>query len=165
MSDAVFVEPEAEPEPELESIAEDDPTPEKPKSRRKKAPMDEETKERLLSQLATGRETASKNRKIKAEAKKLKEKQAQPAPVEPAQDYLKQELSELRTALKELLAVNKALRDNSEIKRVKEEIKEAKEAKEDVATVPTPTLAPAVTPPVPRIATSRGIRSRWDKYN
>ena len=156
----VFVEPETEPEPELESIAEDDPIPDKPKSRRKKAPMDEETKERLLKQLAKGRETASKNRKMKAEAKKLTEKQAQPAPVEPAQDYLKQELSELRSALKELLAVNKALRDNSEIKRVKEEIKEAKE---DVATVPTPT--PTVTPPVPRIATSKGIKSRWDKYN
>ena len=69
----VFVEPEAEPEPELESIAEDDPTPEKPKSRRKKAPMDEETKERLLKQLAKGRETASKNRKIKAVEKEAKE--------------------------------------------------------------------------------------------
>ena len=152
----VFVAPETEPEPELESIAEDDPTPEKPKSRRKKAPMDEETKERLLKQLAKGRETAMMNRKKRAEAKKLKAQPDQPPrPTDAGHEFLKKELSDVKSALKELLSQND-IRDARH--QVKKPPKEAEPIEEMTTAMPT------VTPPPPRIATSKGIRSRWDKY-
>ena len=155
MSDAVFVEPEPEiepmPEPGLKSeiepiITEDKPAPKKP--RRKKAPMDEETKERLLKQLAKGRETAALNRKKRAEAKKIREAQDAKLehPVQPAQEDLRKELSEVKLALKELLVAGR--RDRREA--TQEEMEPVKEA------IPPP--------PPPRIATSRGIKSRWDQY-
>ena len=150
MSDAVFVEPEPEIEPmpepglksEIEPITEDKPAPKKP--RRKKAPMDEETKERLLKQLAKGRETAALNRKKRAEAKKIREAQDAKLehPVQPAQEDLRKELSEVKLALKELLVAGR--RDRSE------------------ATEPVKEAIPPL--PTPRIATSRGIKSRWDQY-
>ena len=154
MSDAVFVEPEPEIEPmpepglksEIEPITEDKPAPKKP--RRKKVPMDEETKERLLKQLAKGRETAALNRKKRAEAKKIREAQDAKLehPVQPAQEDLRKELSEVKLALKELLVAGR--RDRSEATQ-----EEPEPVKEAIPPLPTP-----------RIATSRGIKSRWDQY-
>jgi len=160
----VFVEADAvtDEEPHDQNLEPVEPPAEpKPAKTRKppRKPMDEETKERLLKQLSKGRETAMMNRKKRAEAKKLKEKEAQtdqpPRPTDAGHEFLKKELSDVKSALKELLSQND-IRDARH--QVKTPPKEAEPIEEMTTAMPT------VTPPPPRIATSKGIRSRWDKY-
>ena len=157
----VFVEADAvtDEEPHDQKLEPVEPSTEpKPAKTRKppRKPMDEETKERLLKQLAKGRETAMMNRKKRAEAKKLKAQPDQPPrPTDVEHEFLKKELSDVKLALKELLSQNDIRDARHQIKTPPKEVEPIEEMT---------TAMPTVTPPPPRIATSKGIRSRWDKY-
>ncbi len=86
----------------------------------------------------------------------------------------REELAELKNSLKELKAENKSLRtqkNNDKIEKVKEDIKEVKEDIQEVKQSKGESI-PKGSPMIPnvpiarnlKVQTSRGIKSRWDKY-
>jgi len=177
---------EVEPAITMEIVEEEEPPKkEKPKKEKKpRKPMDEATKARLLEQLARGRETSRLNRKKRAEAKKIIRKQKEEDIDEiikqdlerkkkenQDKDYLREELNELKNSLKQLMEENKQLKNSkseAKVEQVKEEIKQVKEEIHQAKSEPVPKGQPInanipVAKPL-RISTSRGIKSRWDKY-
>ncbi len=175
-------------ENEVENEVKNDPPPKKEKKEKKpRKPMDEATKARLLEQLARGRETSKLNRKKRAEAKKIirrkkdedideiiKEDLERKKKENQDKNFLREELAELKNSLKELMAENKSLRtqkNNDRIEKVKEDIKEVKEDIQEVKQLKGDSI-PKGSPMIPnvpivrnlKVQTSRGIKSRWDKY-
>lgn len=158
------------------------------KEKKPRKPMDEATKARLLEQLARGRETSKLNRKKRSEAKKIirrkkeediddiiKEDLERKRKDNQDKDFLRNELAELKNSLKELMAENKSLRSNDKIQKVKEDIKEVKEDLVNVKEVKQQEKGESIpkgSPMIPnipiakplKVSTSKGIKSRWDKY-
>jgi len=176
---------EVEPAIKMEIVEEEEPPKKEKKPKKPRKPMDEETKARLLEQLARGRETSRLNRKKRAEAKKIIKKQKDENIDEiikqdlerkkkenQDKDFLREELTELKNSLKQLMEENKQLRSNkseAKVEQVKEEIKHVKEeikvqAKGESVPTGQPINANIPVAKPLRVSTSRGIKSRWDKY-
>ena len=164
------VKEESKPEPKEEVVDEvEEVEEEKPKKKRAKRPMTEERRQMLIQNLAKGRATSLERRKKAAEAKKITKKNKEDAINKIIEDDKKLKETKLMKQDTQLLTEFNEMK--SMMKTLMEENKKLKTKKEEpkLETVKEVVNQPKMEPPKPqvvpmRIARSRGIGSRWNKY-
>lgn len=151
----------------VEEIEEEDEKPKKKK--RAKRPMTEERRLMLIENLKKGRETSMANRKKAAEAKKITKKNKDEAINKIIEEdrklketNLMKKDNQLITEFNEMkLMMKKLMDENNKLKTNKQEPPEKLEVIKEI--VNEPKNEPK--PPTPlRISRSRGIGSRWSRY-
>jgi len=151
--------------PKVKKVSEAEEKPKKP--RKKRPPLTEERKAQLLKNLEAGRKKAMENRQKKAQAKKIikkkKEEEMDNLIKEDlmAKKYeaseknkLRDDLDEMKKMMKNLMEENSRLKNPKPLQTIKEETKPS---------APTPEPVP-IEPPKPKIHRTKGITSRWAKY-
>ena len=145
------------------------------KKRKKRAPLTEERKAQLLKNLEAGRKKALEVRQKKAQAKKiLKKKKDEEMDnlikedlmskkfEKTEKDKLRQDLDEMKNMMKNLMEENKKLKSS------KPSVNEELPPQEPKQILPQPiqeAQANKQTVKPPKIHQSKGITSRWSKYN
>ena len=130
---------------------------EKPvKKPRKKRILTEEAKEKLLKNLEAGRKKAMENRQKKSEEKRIIKKKKDEDELS-HKNKLRQDLDEMKKMMQNLIEENSKLKKSTPLQPIKEEAEPQAKQPEPQAKQPEP-----VKPVVYR---TKGIASRWAKYN
>ena len=153
---------------------------EEPKKKRKKRPpLTEERKAQLLKNLEVGRKKAMENRKKKAQVKKIiKKKKEEEMDTLIKEDLvakkfeaseknkLREDLDEMKSMMKNLMEENKKLKSKPQSSSEKITVQSNKSLSDEKT--PLVQKSQASAPPVPKVLKvhkSKGIASRWSKYN
>jgi len=153
---------------------------EEPKKKRKKRPpLTEERKAQLLKNLEVGRKKAMENRKKKAQVKKIiKKKKEEEMDTLIKEDLvakkfeaseknkLREDLDEMKSMMKNLMEENKKLKSKPQSSSEKITVQSNKSLSDEKT--PLVQESQSSAPPVPKVLKvhkSKGIASRWSKYN